>query len=120
MPSGDAFRFDVAFTFAGAHRDKVRSIAGILRAKLGDDRVFFDEWFEHEILGSDMDALLQRLYYEQSLMVVADLSDEYADRPWCQVEGRAIRALRFDIDSARDETKRLRMLDARFGTGSVP
>ena len=32
--------------------------------------MFFDEWFEHEILGSDMDVLLQRFYHERSLLVV--------------------------------------------------
>ncbi|MBI5772466.1 MAG: hypothetical protein HZA89_01840 [Verrucomicrobia bacterium] len=114
------FRFDVAFSFAGPHRDKVRAIAEIVVARLGDGKVFFDEWFEHEILGDDMDVLLQRFYHEQSLMVVADLSDEYAGRPWCQAEARAIRALRFDIDPARDETGRLRLLNVKFGDGRVP
>jgi len=119
MPDHD-YRFEVAFSFAGAHRDKVRAIAEIVRDKLGSEKVFFDEWFEHEILGDDMDVLLQRIYHEQSLMVVADLSDQYAGRPWCQAEARAIRALRFEIDPARDETGRLRILNAKFGDGVVP
>lgn len=114
------FRFDVAFSFAGPHRDKVRAIAEFVAAKLGREKVFFDEWYEHEILGDDMDVLLQRIYHEQSLMVVADLSDEYAERPWTKAEARAIRALRFDLDPARDETGRLRLLNARFGEGNVP
>jgi tetratricopeptide (TPR) repeat protein len=120
MLSTDSFRFDVAFSFSGSHRNSVRDIATLLRDTLGQERVFFDEWFEHELLGSDMDALLQRIYHQQSLIVVADLSEEYSDRPWCQVEARAIRALRFDIDTARDDTKRLRLLNLRLGSGSVP
>jgi len=32
--------------------------------------VFFDEWYEHEILGDDMDVLRQGFYHEQSLLVV--------------------------------------------------
>ena len=115
-----ALHFDVAFSYAGPHRDKVRAIAALVAARLGKDRVFFDEWYEPEILGDDMDVLLQRFYHEQSLLVVAELSEEYAGRPWCQAEARAIRALRFEIDSARDETQRLRLLNVRLGAGSVP
>jgi hypothetical protein len=114
------FRFEVAFSFAGPHRDKVKGIAEIVAARLGFEKVFFDEWYEHEILGDDMDVLLQRIYHEQSLMVVADLSDEYAERPWTQAEARAIRALRMSIDTARDEIARLRLLNAKFGDGRVP
>jgi hypothetical protein len=114
------YRFDVAFSFAGPHRDKVRAIAELVGQKLGNDRVFFDEWYEHEILGSDMDTLLQQYYHDQSLFVVADLSEEYANRPWCQAEARAIRALRFEINPARDQTQRLRLLNIRLGEGEVP
>jgi hypothetical protein len=114
-----AFRFDVAFSFAGSHREKVREIAEKVRGQVGAGRVFFDEWFEAEILGPDMAVLLQSFYHKQSLMVVADRSEEYAGRSWCQAEARAIRALHSQIDSARDETARLRFLDVRFGTGEV-
>lgn len=114
------FRFDVAFSFAGPHRDKVRAMAELLTAKLGQGSVFFDQWYEHEILGDDMDVLLQRLYHKESLLVVADLSEDYAGRPWCQAEARAIRALRLEIDPARDETQRLRLLNVRFAPGDVP
>jgi hypothetical protein len=121
MPNDpNTYRFEVAISFAGPHREKIREIAGLLSAKLGKDKVFFDEWYKHEILGDDMDVLLQRFYHEQSLFVLADLSEEYADRPWCQAEARAIRALRFKIDPARDETQRLRLLNARFEAGDVP
>ena len=42
----------------GFIRDKERAIAELVAAKLGSERVFLDEWFEHKILGSDMDVLL--------------------------------------------------------------
>lgn len=116
----ESFRFEVAFSFAGPHREKVRAIADLVGAKIGKERVFFDEWYEAEILGDDMEVLLQRFYHDQSLLVIADLSQEYGDRPWCQAEARAIRALRFEIDPARDEAQRLRLLNARFGPGEVP
>src|SRR4051812_39002389 len=98
-----SFRFDVAFSFAGPHRDKVRTIADIVAKQLGRDRVFFDEWFEHEILGSDMDVLLQSFYHDQSLMVVADLSEAYSEREWTQAEARSIRALRKELDTLATE-----------------
>lgn len=121
MPNlAETFRFDVAFSFAGPHRDKVRAVAELVAKNLGKERVFFDEWYSHEILGDDMDVLLQRFYHEQSLFVLADLSEDYAGRPWCQAEARAIRALRLNIDTARDETQRLRLLNTRFGPGEVP
>jgi len=110
----------VAFSFAGPHRETVRAIAELVAAQVGKDRVFFDEWYEAEILGPDMDVLLQRFYHERSLVVVADLSDEYADRKWPQAEATAIRALRFRINPARDETQRLRLLNVRFAAGNVP
>jgi tetratricopeptide (TPR) repeat protein len=116
----ESFRFDVAFSFAGPHRDKVRAIAEIVAAKLGKKQVFFDELYRAEILGGNMRVLLQRIYGEKSLMVVADLSNDYADRPWCQGEAEAIDALRMRIDSARDETARLRVFIVRFGPGNVP
>jgi hypothetical protein len=123
----EGFRFEVAFSCARPHRQKVRAIAELVSAQLdpglqhrSQGKVFFDEWFEHEILGDDMDVLLQRIYHEQSLMVVADQSDQDAGRPWCEAEARAIYVLRFELDPARDETGRLRLLDARFGHGNVP
>ena len=119
-PPFDKCRFEVAFSFAGPHREKAGEIAKLVAQQLGKDRVFFDEWYEAEILGDDMDVLLQRFYHEQSLLVIADLSEAYAGRPWCQAEARAIRALRFDIDPARDETQRLRLLNVRFAGGAVP
>lgn len=121
------FRFEVAFSFAGPHRNKVRTVAELVSEKLdpgiqdhSKGRVFFDEWFEHEILGSDMDALLQRIYHTKSLMVVADLSEDYQSRRWPRAEERAIRALRLELDTIRDETARLRLINARFGDGDIP
>lgn len=126
MPQPE-YRFEVAFSFAGPHRDKVRAIAELVSARIdpgltkrGEGRVFFDEWFRPEILGGNMRVLLQRFYGERSLMVVADLSNDYADRPWCQGEAESIDALRMRIDSARDEAARLRVFIVRFGAGSVP
>jgi hypothetical protein len=57
---GEGFRFDVAFSFAGPHREKVLAVAQLVAASIGQERVFFSDWYEHELLGVDMDVLLQR------------------------------------------------------------
>ena len=45
MPNlAETFRFDIAFSFAGPHRDKVRAVAELVAKRLGKERVFFDEW----------------------------------------------------------------------------
>ena len=126
-PEDRKYRFEIAISFAGPHREKMRSIAELLSAAIdpgipdrGKGGIFFDEWFQHEILGDDMEVLLQRIYHEQSAIVVADLSEHYADGPWTQAEARAIRALRMKLDTARDEAARLRLLSIRFDAGNVP
>lgn len=114
-----AYRFDVAFSFAGPHREKVRAIAEFVAAKLGREKVFFDEWYEDELGGDNAEAELQRIYEKRSLMVIADVSDKYADRPWCQAEASGIRALRMSIDTARDSALRWRLAYVRFDDGEV-
>ena len=126
-PDKPEYRYEVAISFAGPHREKVRAIAERLSEAIdpgiedhSKGRVFFDEWFGHEIVGPDMELQLQRIYHEQSLMIIADLSEDYADRKWTQAEARAIRGLRMNLDTARDETARLRVLSVRFDAGNVP
>ena len=53
------YRFSVAISFAGDNkRSIVRAVATILRDKLGEGRVFFDEWFEAELAGHDANTCL--------------------------------------------------------------
>ncbi len=118
--SAPTYRFDIAFSFAGTHRERVRAIAGIVRERLGPDVVFYDEWFEDELNGDDADVFLQNCYEKRSLMVIADVSEDYSGRRWPQAEARAIRALRMTIDTARDEVSRLRLAYIRFAEGDVP
>jgi len=44
-------KFLVAFSFAGEHRELVRSVADAVEKRLGFGTVFFDEWFEYYIAG---------------------------------------------------------------------
>lgn len=110
-------RFKVAFSFAGAQRQLVRSVAERVEQLLGRDTVFFDEWFEYYIAGDDADLRLKDIYLRRSDVVVLCVSSDYNDRPWTQSEYRAIRALQMQLTSTSSEA--LRLLPLRVGDGDV-
>ena len=85
-------RFAIAVSFPGEHRRFVRNVVNRLAEVLGRDRVFYDEWYESELVGMDGDLKLRRFYREQSEMVVPFFSEHY-DKPWCEIEWHAIRAM---------------------------
>lgn len=117
-PVDNAYRFDVALSFAGDNkRDKVREVAKILEKTLGKGRVFFDEFFEAEIAGQDADTYLQNIYLNESHLVVSCVCKRYNEKQWTQDEWRAIRA--FERDKCRTNESRNRFLPLRFGDGEV-
>ena len=85
-------RFNIALSFPGQHRRFVKNVATRLREVLGDDCIFYDEWYEPELLGLDGDLKLRRYYRELSQMVVPFFSEHY-EKDWCQIEWSAIRAM---------------------------
>lgn len=107
-------RFRVAFSFAGAQRDFVRAVAERVEVLLDGGSVFFDEWFEYYIAGDDADLRLQDIYLKMSDLVVVCVSSAYNDRPWTQLEHRAIRALTMSTGRAS-----MRLLSLRVGDGEV-
>jgi len=115
------FRFEVAMSFAGDNkRDQVRRVATLLQKQLGDGRVFFDEWYTAEIAGLDADLVLQRIYGRETRLIVTCVCQRYDEKPWTQLEWRAIRALEQNLrDASTDNVKRLRILPLRFGDGEV-
>ena len=84
-------RFKVALSFPGEHRDFVLKVAEELATRLTRDRVFYDEWYEIELLGVGGDLKLQSMY-EQADLVVPFFS-EYYFKSWCSLEWETIRAL---------------------------
>jgi tetratricopeptide (TPR) repeat protein len=88
----DQRRFAIAVSFPGEHRRFVRQVVDRLAQVLGRDRVFYDAWYEAELLGLDGDLKLRRYYREQSDLVVPFFSEHYA-KDWCQIEWSAIRAM---------------------------
>jgi tetratricopeptide (TPR) repeat protein len=85
-------RFAIAVSFPGQHRRFVLNVVNRLADHLGRDRVFYDEWYESELVGLDGDLKLRRYYREQSDVVVPFFSEHYA-KDWCQIEWSAIRAM---------------------------
>lgn len=110
------YRFDVAISFAGdGKRDKVREVAETLRAHLGDGKVFFDEFFEAEIAGSNADTYLQKIYRNETRLVVTSVCKRYNEKPWTRAEWRAIRSFQSELS----DENRSRFLPLRFGDGEV-
>ena len=76
--------FDVALSFAGAHRDFVRKIAERLKA-LGIS-VFFDEFAKADAWGKNLYEYFDTAYRARSRYVVAFFSAEYAEGDWTRHE----------------------------------
>ena len=86
-------RFAVAFSFPGEHRRYVEQIADALAAKLSKSRVFCDGYHEAELARLNLDTHLQKIYHDDSELIVVVLCKEYDEKKWCRLESRAIRAL---------------------------
>ena len=91
-----ACRFDVALSFAGAQRDFAKRLRNELRRL--QLKVFFDEDFEHEMLGTDGQDYLRRVYGRESRLCVVLVSPDYDKRAWTRLERETIqgRELRGD------------------------
>ncbi len=111
-------KFLVAFSFAGEQRDLVQSIATAVRERLGEETVFFDEWYQYYIAGDGADLKLQEIYCKRSILVVLCVSSQYGSKPWTLAEHEAIRALKMQLFGG-SETDRLRILPLRVGDGDV-
>lgn len=93
-------RFAVALSFPGEHRDYVKQIADALVTSLTKPRVFYDRYYEAELSRPNLDTYLQKIYHEESELVVVVLCQEYDEKEWCGLEFRAIRDL---IKQRRDD-----------------
>ncbi len=91
--------FDVALSFPGAKRDYVSIVASQLQASLGDNRVFYDLFYQAHLAKPNLDILLQGIYKDRASLVVVFLSADYAKSDWCGLEWRAVR----DIIKAKSD-----------------
>jgi hypothetical protein len=86
-------RFRVALSFPGERRSFVGQVAEHLARAVGRDRVLYDEYCEAEFARPDLDTYLQRLYHDESELVVLFVDADYERKEWCGLEWRAIRDL---------------------------
>lgn len=83
-------RFDYAISFAGPQRKLARQLAHQLTS--GGCRVFFDEFFESEMIGRDGSEYLNHVFLNDSRYCIALLSHDYEKHVWSQLERRAAQA----------------------------
>lgn len=83
-------RFDFAISFAGPERELARRLAQDLRSD--GFSVFFDEQFEHEMLGRDGADYLNDVFFRQSRFCIALVSRHYEKSAWSELERRAAQA----------------------------
>ncbi len=93
--------FDVALSFPGEKRSFVSNIAKILRKNLDSDKLFYDFDYQSQLAKPNLDTLLQKIYRNNSKLIVVFLSNEYTQKEWCGLEWRAIR----DIIKTKEDDK---------------
>ena len=97
----DDIKFKVALSFPGEKRAYVSAVADLLRARIGNDQIFYDFDFQSQLAKPNLDTLLQKIYRYNSDLIVVFLCEEYANKQWCGLEWRAIR----DIIKSKDDDK---------------
>lgn len=104
--------FKVAMSFPGEKRRYVSRVVDALRGPLGKDSVFYDYDYKAQLARPNLDTLLQRIYRDQSDLIVVFLCAEYAEKQWCGLEWRAVR----DIIKSKDDH---RVMLVRFDDANV-
>ena len=89
----EEMRFRVALSFPGEKREYVAAVAAEVKKRLGRDVVFYDKDFTAQLARPNLDTLLQRIYLNNSDLVVVFLCAEYDRKEWCGLEWRAIRTI---------------------------
>ena len=81
--------YDFAFSFAGEDRETVKSIKDILVDK--NYKVFYDNDFQHELVGKDLYRYFRNIYKDSAKYVVCSISEQYAKKIWTNLELSAIK-----------------------------
>lgn len=85
--------FDVALSFPGEVRAYVEQVVPELERLLGPNSYFYDNNYISQLARPSLDTFLQKIYREQSKLVVVFIGADYERKNWCGVEFRAIRDL---------------------------
>jgi tetratricopeptide (TPR) repeat protein len=86
-------KFKVSLSFPGEKRSYVNELVTKLKCLLPTDSVFYDKDFQSQLARPNLDTLLQRIYRDNSELVVIFISEEYEKKEWCGLEWRAIREI---------------------------
>lgn len=105
-------RFKVALSFPGEKRTYIGELVQELKRRLPRGSIFYDRDFTDELAVPNLDTLLQKIYLENSDLVVVFLCEEYEQKQWCGLEWRAIRE---HIKNRRDQV----VMFMRFDDASV-
>ena len=89
----EEMRFKVALSFPGEKRGYVEEVAAELKRRLPRGTVFYDKDFTSQLARPNLDTLLQRIYLNNSDLVVVLLSSDYEEKEWCGLEWRAVRQI---------------------------
>lgn len=84
------FRFTFALSFAGSDRERARQIRDMLKAE--GFQVFYDNDYEHEMVGTDASLYLRKVYTRQSRFCIVLISQQYDSRQWTQLERESIQS----------------------------
>lgn len=104
-------RFKIAFSFPGEHRNQVKKIIDQLMEHISPNEILYDEFHAAEFARPNLDIYLQKLYHDESELIVVVISKEYETKNWCGLEWRAIRDL---INKRQDN-----IMFLKSGEGSV-
>ncbi|MCL5745195.1 MAG: toll/interleukin-1 receptor domain-containing protein [Acidobacteria bacterium] len=89
-PTTPAFRFDFGISFAGQERKLARQLRDGLRN--AGFTVFFDEDYEHEMIGHDGSVYLRNVYSKECRFCIVLISQAYDKRDWTNLEREAVQA----------------------------
>lgn len=83
------YEFDFVFSFAGEDRDIVEHIKNLLKEQ--NYSVFYDNDFQHELVGKDLYSYLRKIYKDKGKYVVCFISENYTKKIWTNLEFTAIK-----------------------------
>src|SRR5215510_2585755 len=82
LPQRNTKRFQVALSFAGEHRSFVEGVAEHLSRNLGQNRVFYDRYYEAELARPNLDTYLTNIYRKDTDLIVIFLCSNYTQKEW--------------------------------------
>jgi hypothetical protein len=68
-------------------------VAETLKNRLGRGSVFYDKYFTAQLARPNLDTMLQKIYLQNSDLIVVFICEEYEKKEWCGIEWRAIREI---------------------------